>query len=41
MIDFTPKRVRKILMIDDYTNITPKDAIYCKVLIFNKKTRLF
>lgn len=40
MIDLSPKRVRMIVMIDDYTNITPKAWVYCKVLIFNKKTRL-
>ena len=37
MIDLSPKRVRMIVMIDDYTNITPKAWVYCKVLIFNKK----
>jgi hypothetical protein len=37
MIDLSPKRVRMIVMIDDYTNITPKAWVYCKALIFNKK----
>jgi hypothetical protein len=37
MIDLSPKRVRMIVMIDDYANITPKAWVYCKVLIFNKK----
>jgi hypothetical protein len=37
MIDLSPKRVRMIVMIDDYANITPKAWVYCKGLIFNKK----
>lgn len=40
MIDLSPKRVRMIVMIDDYANITPKAWVYCKLLIFNKKTHL-
>ncbi len=39
MIDLNPKRVRMIVMIDDYANITPKAWVYCKGLVFNKKTR--
>jgi hypothetical protein len=37
MIDLSPKRVRMIVMIDDYANITPKAWVYCKALIFNNK----
>jgi len=37
MIDLSPKRVRMIVMIDDYANITPKAWVYCKGSIFNKK----